>query len=294
MRISRPALLLFLCSLIPASLSAQQSASAPAAAPTTSDPQAVALLQRSLAALTGGAPVSDVTLTGTAHRIAGSDDETGTATLKATAAGDSRGDFSFPSGERSEIRNHASVPLAGSLPPGVPAAAAQALQPVGAWSGPDGAIHGMASQNVMTDAAWFFPAATLTRLLSSQGYVFSYIGPETLNGQSVTHLEIIQPFPASVNAPQQLAALVQHVSQMDLYLDPGTLLPAALAFNVHPDNNAGLDIPTDIRFSAYQPINDVQVPFHVQKYLNNGLVLDLQFSHATVNSGLAASAFDIQ
>jgi hypothetical protein len=44
MRISRPALLLFLCYLIPASLSAQQPVStAPAAPQPASDPQAVAL-----------------------------------------------------------------------------------------------------------------------------------------------------------------------------------------------------------------------------------------------------------
>ena len=39
--------------------------------------------QRALLALTGGANVADVTLTGTARRIAGSDDETGTAAVMA-------------------------------------------------------------------------------------------------------------------------------------------------------------------------------------------------------------------
>jgi hypothetical protein len=73
----------------------------------TSDPQAVSLLQKSLAALTGSTSLTDATLTATAQRIAGSTNETGTATLKATALGDSRVDQSFPSGNWSEIRNHA-------------------------------------------------------------------------------------------------------------------------------------------------------------------------------------------
>jgi hypothetical protein len=89
MRAPRPALVLLPCVLIPASLSAQQSTT-PVPAPAASDPQAVALIQKALAALTGGAPVTDVTLTGTARRIAGSDDETGTATLKATRPRGSR------------------------------------------------------------------------------------------------------------------------------------------------------------------------------------------------------------
>ncbi len=292
MRPFRPWLLLFLCFVCSASLSAQStSSSAPAA---TSDPQAVALLQSALSALTGTASVSDVTLTGTAQRIVGSDDETGTASLEATSVGDSLMNLSFPSGNRSEIRNHAGLPLPGSLPLGIPAAATQAVQPIGAWSGPDGVLHGMANHNAMTDAAWFFPAATLTRILSSQSYVFSYVGPETLNGRSVTHVQVSQPLPASAKAPQRTATLMQHLSQMDLYLDPATLLPVGLAFNVHPDNNALIDIPIEILFSGYQTVNGVQVPFQVQRYLNSGLVLDLQFSSASLNSGLAAANFQIQ
>jgi len=290
MQTMRTVALLCVCALIPLSLGAQQ----PAPTPAQSDPQAVALIQRSLAALTGGIQVSDATLTGTAQRIAGSDDETGTATLKATALGDSRVDLVLPSGNRSEIRNHAAVPLPGSLPGGAPVAATQAVQPVGAWSGPDGVIHGMVNHNVMTEGSWFFPAASITRIISTQGYVLSYIGPANLNGEHVTHIQLSEPLGPTVNAPPEMAALMQHLSQMDLYLDSATLLPVALDFSVHPDGNASLDIPMQIEFSGYRAVSGVQVPFHVQKYLSYSLVLDLQLSGATLNSGLAAATFQIQ
>lgn len=293
MRISRPALLFFLCSLIPASLSAQQSASTSVPAPA-SDPQAVALVQRALSALIGSASISDVTLTGTARRIAGSDDETGTATLTATAAGDSKLSLNFPSGPRTEIRNHSAIPLPGSLPPSVPASVAQTAQPVGAWSGPDSAIHGMANHNVMTDAAWFFPALTLARMADAPNMVLSYVGQETLNGQAVVHISASQQLSAPSNLHAQLSTLPQHLSQMDLYLDPTTLLPVALAFNTHPDSNALVDIATQVQFSGYRAVNGVQVPLHVQKYLNNGLVLDLQLNTTALNSGLTAATFQIQ
>ncbi|HXX18698.1 MAG TPA: hypothetical protein VEJ46_04800 [Candidatus Acidoferrum sp.] len=293
MRASRLLPLVLIVCVVCSSASAQQTAST-SSPPATSDPQAVALVQRALVALTGGATVSDVTLTGTARRIAGSDDETGTATLTATAASDSKVSLNFPSGQRTEIRNHSAVPLPGALPPGVPASVLQAVQPVGAWSGPDAAMHGMAGHNIMTDPSWFFPALTLGNLLSSQAYVLSYVGPEALNGQAVVHVSATQQFPLLSNADPQSASLLQHLSQMNIYLDPTTSLPVALAFNAHPDANALVDIPTEIQFSSYQAVGGVLAPFHVQKQVNHSLVLDLQFNNATFDSGLTAVSFQLQ
>jgi hypothetical protein len=286
--------------LVSISASGQQTTSS-ATPLTASDPRAVALVQRSLGALIGSASVNDVTLTGTVQRVAGSDDDTGTATLTATVGGDSKISLNLPSGLRSEIRNSAGTPLPGALPPGVPASAAQALQSVGAWSGPDGALHPIVSHNLMNDAAWFFPALTLANL-ASQNYVVSYIGQETINGQSVVHLsssrQIVVSSGSSINPPgppgMSLTSFMQQLSQMEIYLDPTTSLPVALAFNAHPDGNALVDIPTQVEFSNYQKTAGVQVPLHVQKYLNNNLVLDLQFTNATLNSGLSASAFQLQ
>lgn len=286
MRSFRPWLLLLALVSFSASAFAQQ-----ASTTGTSDPQAVALVQRVLAVLTGVANISDVTLTGTAHRIAGSDDETGTANLKATSAGDSRLDLAFPSGNRSEIRNSSATPLPGSLPTDIPASVAQTPQPVGAWSGVDGVLRATAQHNLLTDPAWFFPAFTLGNLASTQGYVLSFVGQENRNGQQVLHISASELMPT---APTQIASLFQHLSQMDLYLDPTSLLPVTLGFNVHPDNNASLDIPVEIQFSNYQTINGIQVPLHVQRYLNGGLVLDLQFETATLNSGLSPAAFQLQ
>ncbi len=81
----------------------QTSAQQTAAPAPTRDPVAVALLAKSLGVMTGGRPISDVTLQGTARRIAGSDDESGAAILRALATGEARIDLSLPSGSRSEI-----------------------------------------------------------------------------------------------------------------------------------------------------------------------------------------------
>jgi hypothetical protein len=248
---------------------AVQQASAPA---SSSSPQAATLLTQSAAALTGNVVLSDVTLSGTARRIAGSDDETGTVTVKALATGAMRLDFSFPSGPRSEVRGNSN---------GAPA---------GDWSGPDSVSHSIALHNLSTDWGWF-PAFTLSNLSSSANTVLTYVGQETRDGHSVQHLNVKQQFP---NLTGTGASLMQHLSQMDIYLDSTTSLPVSLAYNTHPDNDAGLDLPVEISFSDYRPVNGVQIPFHVQKYLNNTLYLDLQFQTTAVNSGLTASTFSVQ
>src|ERR1700739_3055500 len=113
--------------------------------------QGVALLQQAARAITGNTAVTDVTLTGTARRIAGSDDETGTVTLQALATGQSQMKCSYPSGPLSELISISSIGV-----------------PVGSWSGANGAVHPMSYHNLLTDSSWFFPALTLTKLLASQ------------------------------------------------------------------------------------------------------------------------------
>jgi hypothetical protein len=262
MRSIRPVAVVYFCFALVLSTSAQQSPAPPVQAPV--------LLQSALAALAGANHVTDVTLSGTAHYIAGSDDETGTATLKAIA-GASRIDLSLSSGPRGEVWNN----LSGS--------------PVGMWSGPDAVSHPISFHNLLLiDPAWFFPAFPISRGLAT-GYTATYVGPETHNSVAVQHLSISQQ-PAD---PSDAAALFQHLSQVDIYLDSSTFLPVALAFNIHPDDNALLDIPVEVRFSDYRSVNGVQVPFHVQKFLNNGFILDVQFTTAVLNTGLAASLFQV-
>ena len=209
MSLSRATFLLSCYMLFSITLQAQQSP--PTSIVPTSDPQAVAVVQRAVAALTRGATVSDVTLTGSAHRTAGSDDEMGTTTVTGTALGDSKVSLNFPSGPRTEIRNHSATPLPVSLPAGVTlAAAATQPQPVDVWSGADGVVYSMA-QNVMTDPTWFFPAITLGKIAASPTWVLSYVGPETHDGISVVHVQAAQLIPAV----QMSSATRRYRSQAD-------------------------------------------------------------------------------
>ena len=78
-----------------------------------------------------------------------------------------------------------------------------------------------------------------------------------------------------------------------MYLDSASLLPVAITFNLHPDVDAGTDIAAEVRFSDYRLVSGIRVPFHVQEFLNGGLVLDILISNVTVNLGLQDTDFGI-
>jgi hypothetical protein len=246
--------------LIPFSAHSQQ--------PAIQDPQAVALVAKAMAALTGATGVNDITLTGTATRTAASDVESGTVVLKALGTTDSRMDLSLSNGTRHEVRNYSSS------------------APQGSWIGLDGSPHSMSMHNCMTDAAWFAPQLSVLSQLSNPNLIVSYIGQENRAGAAVQHLQFALQSPST-----DPTGLFQRLSVEEVYLDASTLLPVALAFTTHPDNDAGVNIPVEIDFSNYRQVNGVQIPFHVQKFFNGTLFLDVTVQSAVLNSGIPPSDF---
>lgn len=238
---------------------------------TTSSPQAATLLAQSTRALTGATTVNDVTLTGTVEWIAGSEDETGTATYKGLS-GSYRLDLTFRNGTRSEIV----TPVNGL--------------PAGTWVALDGASHPISKHNLMTDAGWF-PTFTLANLVSSPTSVLTYVGQETRNGSAVIHISAYQESP---NITKDVASDMQRFTQVDIYLDSSTYLPISYTFNLHADNDATVNIPIELRYLNYQNVGGAQIPLHVQKFANNSLALDLQFQNSSLNTGLSVSQISAQ
>lgn len=270
MRITLSVLLAFPFLLVSGVSSAQQTAVSTSA---PRDAQAVSVLQRSLAALTGTTNLSDVTLDANANYVAGSDEESGSATLKATAIGQGRIDLSLSNGSRSEIVDTSQA------------------APSGSWCGTDGIWHATVAHNLYTDPTWFFPAFLISRALSTSTYAISAVDAETQGGIAVQHIKIYQQ---QSEATSDLATLIQGLSQVDLYLNPSTMLPMSITFNKHADNNALVNIPIEIQFSNYQTVQGISVPYHVQKYIQNELGLDLTVTSVQVNSGLSSSDFQVQ
>ena len=265
MRVARLILCVSISFFLSTSLAAQQTA--------TSSTQALLFLQRSAAALSGGQTLTDVTLSGPARRIAGSDDESGTAILKGLSSGAGRSDLSLSSGPRSEVENLTEA------------------MPAGSWSGPDGVAHAMAFHNLLTEPAWFFPAFAIARRLSTSSFVATYVGRETHEGQTVEHVSVSQTSPFST-PPGGVS--FEHLSQVDFFLDSNTFLPSAISFNIHPDNNVGVNIPVEIVYSNYQSSSGLLVPMHIQRYMQGSLLLDINVTNVSINTGLASTEFAVQ
>jgi hypothetical protein len=234
-----------------------------------SDPQALAYASQSIAALTGGVAISDVTLTGNVTWNGGWSD-TGTATLRALGSGESRMDLALTSGTRTEIRD------------------AQTGALLGQWFAPNNTSGYFASQNCWTNAVWFFPV--LGSLAAGPNVVLSYLGQTTWNGESVQH---IQSYIYQANWPTIPGPTPQQLSTIDFYLDAATLLPSAVTFNAHPDNNATTNLLIEIDFSNYQTVSGVTVPMQIQKYQQGNLMVNLTLSGASFNTGLSLSIFTI-
>jgi hypothetical protein len=237
----------------------------------TSDPQAVTLAQKSIAALTGGTPIADVTINANVTSLVGSDNETGTGTLRAKGIAESRIDLRLTNGIRSEIRDTAN---------GIPS---------GAWSTNGNASTAMALHNAWTDAAWFFPPLSSLSQIANPQFVFVYVGQEQHDGLPVQHIRSYQvPASSVTNAP------IPSLSTMNFYLDSSSYLPVAIGFTLHADNNVGVSVPIEIRFANYQRVTGAQVPFHFQQLMNGNLILDATVTSATINTGLLDSTFTLQ
>jgi hypothetical protein len=259
-------LIIFLCStlllLLPGHVLGQN------APGPVSNPQALNLASQALRAIAGGTALADITIQANATYIAGSDEETGSATLIARGNAQSLITLNLSGGQRQEIRN------------GVQ----------GAWVGPDGTPHAAGTHNCWIDADWFFPPLTLQALQTDPTLIVVYLGPANWNGVAALHLQFSHFIPGQTAA---MTAQIRALSTMDLYLDAASLLPWALDFNTHPDDNASLSLPVEIRFGNYQKAGGVLAPFHSQKFLQGVLTTDLTVASATVNSGVSAAMFTL-
>ena len=80
---------------------------------------------------------------------------------------------------------------------------------------------------------------------------------------------------------------------MDFYLDATTLLPVAISFDVHPDNDGNADLLTEVEFSDHQNVNGVLVPMRIRKYVQGNLLLDITVSNVALNTGLGLAEFAV-
>jgi len=234
----------------------------------TRDPQAATLVGQAITALTGGKAASGATLNGQATRTAGSDVETGTAVLQAKGHLESKIALTLSGGSWQEIWSDSQ----------------------GSWTGPDGQSHSQAFHNSLVIGNWFCPAVALQALAADTSFGLAYVAAETRQGVQVQHIQSTRILPGAGTAPDPV---IQQLTAIELYLDATTFLPVALEFNTHPDFDALRNLPVRVELGNYQSVNGIGAPFHIQKFLQGSLFLDISVSTAAFNSGLSDAVFAI-
>jgi len=207
----------------------------------------------------GAAQLQGSTLSGLANSNAGSTEDSGPFTATCSVNGSSRLDLQLSANLRTEQRDVTS---------GVPS---------GYWTDGQGNQHSMAGHNLFTPESWFCPAVAISRIVQASNMDIQLIGEESRNGATVEHFRA-ESIPSGTNAGSDLLV---HLSQVDIYIDPETLRPVVLTFNLHPDTNASVDIPVEIRFSAYTQVGQVWTPMSIKRYVNGALGLDLEVQTAS-------------
>jgi len=241
------------------------------AAPQTvaRDPAALTLAAQSLRALTGGAELTDASLQGTANVPLGDEQESGSFMLEVKGNEESKLVLNLSSGTRQEIRQWQA----------------------GVWIGADGEKDAMALHNCWTDASVLLPVLTLQASLGNQQTVALYLGQTTLGGAIVDHVRLSH---LVAGQSPSMAAEIQSLSAMDLYLDAVSHLPVAIKFASHPDHDLRVSIPVEIQFSAYRQMGGIQAPTRVQKFVQGTLALDLVVASVATNSGISDLEFNTE
>lgn len=220
--------------------------------------QEATLLQH---ALWGGVPVHQVELSGTATRYAGSDVEQGSIALIATAAGSSSMDLSF-----ADMSRRVTTTNLGS---------GSECE----WS-KNGTSHQTGYMNCLKPLVWFLPGITLQPGLMPSSIAIDSLGMVHVGGASYNRLRA-QAVLSDLNTALLKEAMKRSTMMLDL--DSNTLLPAQLHYSVHPNNGAPVDVQIEVRFSDYQKVDNAEIPFHIQRYVNGSLQLDIEISSASLS-----------
>ena len=205
----------------------------------------------------------------------------GSISLSAAANGQSQIQLQLPSGSETESRSISRFWRAGT------------------WTDSSGVAHPAPPQDLMgPHPAWFYPSLVLMSGLGSPDYVSSDLGLETRNGISVEHIAVWQ---RPINTlPASSVAYVKRQTQYDIYVDPSTWLPVAMAFNrqfdptspnqfLAPAQTSSAGVLEEVRYSNYQQVQGIPVAFHLQVFFQGKLHTDIQISSAKINPTQASA-----
>lgn len=228
------------------------------------DPQAVALVQKAIAAM--GPTPTDSSATGIIDITEGSDSETGTVQILTLGTDASSETISLPSGERVVVYSDLH--------------AREVIKDQSTSTSLEAAL---------TDQCPDFPLPLLSSLLANPDVSVRYVAAESVDGRSVQHIRLWKSF-ASKPQLQSLAAF----STRDVWIDPVSGLPLKIAYFRRTAGGTAPAVPMEVEFSNYNKVSGVLYPFLIQKSCNGTPWQTITIQNVSFDTGLTDAQFQVQ
>lgn len=249
--------------LIPALTQAQQ-----ASLPTVQrDPQAIAILQRALAALGGATQPLPASLSASGSYIGFGAGTPVPYSLRMEALGPDkvRWDVGSPSGTVTTI-----------------------IRGTAGWRLDIDGTEVLSVADLIGKGPENIPLWALANWASSSKVSVAFVGPENLDEKSVYHLSLSEIHSGTVSA--QVQNIFSNLKRCDLFVDQQTNLPARLRYYEHP-GDWQRSIPVDLVFSDFRNIGGLLFPFSLTRYVAGQLDSQIQFQSIQLNVPLSDAEF---
>lgn len=229
------------------------------------DPQAVAIMQQSIAAMANNTP-SDSSASGAAAITEGSTAKTGTIQILTRGSGQTAETITLSDTQRAVIySNGNALEVDGN----------QSVSPP--------------MESIVTDQCPDFPLPLLLGFLNNQDEAFLYIGQETVDAVTVQHIQVWNTF-ASVPHIQQLGSF----SVRDIWFSSATGFPVKIAYTRRAGGGAVPSFLVEVTFANYTNVNGILYPFQISKSYNGTPWEAITIQSVTFNTGLTDAQFQVQ
>ncbi len=228
------------------------------------DPQAVAVLQRCLAAMggTSAAAVQDSVVQGTSLL---SQNAATPVTIKTKGPDRMRWDTALGGKPSAVVMNRGQ----------------QLQQTEKGWrSGP--------SPNAVNARPHHLPGLMLAYELARKDSAASFVGTETLNNRQVQHVKLVRV--SAVGNPDMDAQLAKN-STLDIFVDAQSFMITKISYLQVSETDWRRSLPVDIYYADYRSISGMAVPVVQSTYFNGKAAGVLHIISVALNSGVADTEF---
>jgi len=228
------------------------------------DAQAVALLQRSVAAF-GSVQPSDSTATGSVTITAGSSTTQGTVTILTKGLAETSIQFQMPNDPWTVVFANGQANKVES--------AQTTVYPL---------------ELAASNQCLYFPLPYLSGVLNNSDYSVRYIGQEIISSSTTNHIVVQNTFNSTPNFQ-----FLSPFSYADVWLDSTTSLPVKIAMVRRFGGGSAPNYPFAVYYSNYQLVSGVRYPFTIQEFVTGTVWATATVQSVAFNTGLTDANFSV-